>query len=89
MTAVEITIENEHGLHARPASALVKLCSSFEGDVRIDRDGTQVDGKSLLGVLKLGAKCGDVLKLQLDAASDEAISAFTQQLLAQARDGFE
>lgn len=91
MQAIEVTIRNEHGLHARPAGMLVKACTRFEGTVRIGILGSthkMVDGKSLLGVLKLAAKCGDVLLLQLEAASEAATQDFETQIKDLAASGF-
>ncbi len=59
----EIEIKNTLGLHARPASLLVKTVSNFECDVTIEKDSEVVNGKSLMGLLMLSAGCGTVIKI--------------------------
>ncbi len=78
--AFEITIENEHGLHARPAGLLVRTCSQFEGSVKVSKGEITVDGKSLLGMLRLGVKKGEKLILMVDEAPDIAMAAFQQAI---------
>lgn len=80
--AFEITIENEHGLHARPAGLFVRTCSQFEGSVKISKGEITVDGKSLLGMLRLGVKKGEKLVLMLDLAPEHAMTAFQQEINA-------
>ncbi len=59
----KITIKNSLGLHARPATQLVKLITSFDAEVFFENDGETVNGKSLMGLLMLSANCGSVLKV--------------------------
>lgn len=60
----ELTIVNPMGLHARPASQLVSLANRFESEVWIARDGQEVNGKSILGVLMLACPMGSHVKLR-------------------------
>jgi phosphocarrier protein len=53
-----VTIVNKLGLHARAAAKFVTLASSFESDVRIARNGQEVNGKSIMGVMMLAASKG-------------------------------
>lgn len=55
MTEIIVTIINETGLHARPAAQFVQKASSFKADIKIKKDDKCVNGKSLLGILTLGA----------------------------------
>lgn len=59
----EVTILNSLGLHARPASQLVKLALAFDAEISFEKDGEVVSGKSLMGLLMLSAGCGTVLKI--------------------------
>jgi phosphocarrier protein len=53
-----VTVQNPQGLHMRPADMLVKTAGRYTSAIVIERDGQRVDGKSILGVLTLGATQG-------------------------------
>ncbi|MGA2977145.1 MAG: HPr family phosphocarrier protein [Spirochaetia bacterium] len=50
-----VTIRNRAGMHARPAALLVKTASSFTSQIYIEKDSERVNGKSIMGVITLGA----------------------------------
>lgn len=58
-----VEVVNRSGIHARPAAELVKIAGSFEADVRFDKDGLEVNGKSIMGVLMLAAEHGSQLRI--------------------------
>ncbi len=70
----EVTIKNKAGLHTRPAAQLVKLSSRFQSDFFIQKDGFEINGKSIIGVMTLAAERGARLTLIFDGA-DEADAA--------------
>lgn len=55
MQSIKVKISNSTGLHARPATLLVKKASSFKSDISIESNGKKVNAKSLIGILSLGA----------------------------------
>ena len=55
MQSIKVKISNDTGLHARPATLLVKKASSFKSDVSVEANGKKVNAKSLIGILSLGA----------------------------------
>ena len=55
MVTKELTIINKLGIHARPAAQFVKLASKFDADIVVEKDGEEVDGKSILGLMMLAA----------------------------------
>ena len=55
MESIKVKISNNTGLHARPATLLVKKASSFACDVSVEANGKKVNAKSLIGILSLGA----------------------------------
>jgi phosphocarrier protein HPr len=57
-------IQNELGLHARAATKLVQLASKFPCDVTVTKDGHEVNGKSIMGVLMLVASKGSMVTLR-------------------------
>ncbi len=59
-----VNVTNRYGLHARPAAEFVKLASGFECDVWVEKDGLEVNGKSIMGVLMLAAEAGSTLRLR-------------------------
>jgi len=52
----EIVIQNPQGLHARPAALFVQVVSKYNSNITIYKDGESVNGKSIMGILTLGAQ---------------------------------
>ena len=65
-----VIIKNRLGLHARAAVKLVNLANRFESTVRIVKDGSEIEGKSILGILTLAAIQGSEITLKV-SGSDE------------------
>ncbi|MFQ5746680.1 MAG: HPr family phosphocarrier protein [Gemmatimonadota bacterium] len=59
-----VRIRNRHGLHARPAAEFVKISSRFEATITVEKDGMEVNGKSIMGVMMLAAECGSVISIR-------------------------
>lgn len=59
------TIRNKLGLHARAAALLVKTANHFTADVMIEKDGIEVNGKSIMGILMLAASKGTRITLKM------------------------
>ena len=64
----EIAIVNCLGLHLRHAGRFAQLTTQFCSDVRVAKDGTEVNGKSILGLLTLGATQGSRLRVRIEGA---------------------
>ena len=75
MKEVEVQVANRLGLHARAAARFVQLASSFESRVTVSRDGSRVDGKSILGLLTLAARKGTMLRLTVEGSDAGAALA--------------
>jgi len=85
----QLTIINKLGLHARAAAKLVALASRFECEIRLAKQGTEVNGKSILGVMMLAAAKGTELLVSADGADEaEALDAL-EALLARRFDEAE
>jgi phosphocarrier protein len=67
------TIVNSLGLHARPAAMLVQAANRYRCDVQIEKDGMQVNAKSIMGVLTLAASRGSVILVVCEG--DDALAA--------------
>jgi len=63
-------IKNKTGLHARPASLFVKKASQFKCDIRVRKDDCEVDAKSMISVLTLGASKGSMITLISDGEDE-------------------
>ena len=74
MAERSVKIQNELGLHARAATKLVQLASKFPCDVTLTKDGHEVNGKSIMGVLMLVASKGTKVTVRAKGARcDEAV----------------
>lgn len=73
MASFTHTIEDEVGLHARPAAIFVRTAAGFAADITVTRDDRTVDAKSLLEVLQLEAGKGSVITVT--AEGDDADAA--------------
>jgi len=72
MAERSVQILNKNGLHARPAAEIVKISAKFQSEITLIRDGTEVNGKSIMGVMMLAAECGATLLLRAEGADAEA-----------------
>ncbi|MBJ05662.1 MAG: phosphocarrier protein HPr [Verrucomicrobiaceae bacterium] len=71
MPSKQLTISNKLGIHARPAAQFVKAASKFESDIRVEKDGEEVDGKSIMGLMMLAAGHGSVLTIVAEGTDAE------------------
>ncbi|MEI7695284.1 MAG: HPr family phosphocarrier protein, partial [Chlorobium sp.] len=71
MIVQEVVVKNKAGLHTRPAAAVVKLASRFKSDFYIEMQGTEINAKSIIGVMSLAAPKGTKLILKLDGEDAE------------------
>ncbi len=73
MVTKEVLVKNATGLHARPATLLVKKASSFKSDVSIEFNGRKANVKSLIGVLSLGVTKNSTVKV-IASGDDESLA---------------
>lgn len=69
------TIKNRLGLHARAAAMLVQTANSFHAEISITKDGEEVSGKSIMGILMLAAPQGS--QIEIVACGEDAVQALT------------
>lgn len=72
MVKREMTITNNIGLHARPATFFIQKANTFKSSIWIEKDDRKVNAKSLLGVLSLGIAKGMVVTLIADGADENS-----------------
>jgi phosphocarrier protein HPr len=69
-------IVNSLGIHARPASLLVKLASTFDSKVELEKDNVKVNAKSIMGVLMLASEQGDKVTIIAEGKDEkEAVNS--------------
>ena len=60
--AIELTVSNKMGIHARPAAMIVRVANKYGADIIVEKDGEQVNGKSIMGLMMLAAGNGSRLR---------------------------
>jgi multiphosphoryl transfer protein len=86
--SVEITVNNPHGLHARPAAQFVRAAAQFRSRVRVEnltQRSAQVDAKSATAVMRLGIEMGHVIRISVEGEDEDAAIEALRSLAA---DGF-
>jgi phosphocarrier protein len=83
-----VQICNKYGLHARPAAEFVKRANGFKSDVWVRKDETEVNGKSIMGMMMLSAECGSEIVIRATGA-DAAQAVETLAALVQSGFGEE
>jgi len=85
MLEKELVIVNRLGLHARAAAQLVQTANQFAAEVVVAKDGMDVNGKSIMGILMLAAPKGSRVMLRVDGEDEAKALAALSQLV---HDGF-
>jgi phosphocarrier protein len=67
-----ITVSNRAGIHARPAALLVQIAKDFTSNIYLVRDKDRINGKSIMGIITLGATYGTSLRIIAEGADEEA-----------------
>lgn len=79
MISKEVVINNQVGLHARPATFFIQKANEFKSSIWVEKDERRVNAKSLLGVLSLGIVKGTLINIIADGPDqDEAIETLSQ-----------
>ena len=82
MKRAEVTLINRLGLHARAATKLVATARTFASRITFAKDGTAVDGKSIMNILLLAAPVGSVLELTVEGEDEAEAFAAVKALIA-------
>ena len=81
MLEKEFTIVNKLGLHARASALLVKSATRFHSEIRIEREGVEVNGKSIMGIMMLAAAKGTVIRLKIEGEDQEEAMSVLGELI--------
>lgn len=71
MALKEFTIKNRLGIHARPAAKFAKTANEYQSTIRVLKDGLEVNGKSIMGIMMLAAAQGNVIEVQADGPDEK------------------
>ncbi len=69
----KVVVQSKVGLHARPAAMFVQTASKFKSQVTLEANGKRANGKSILNVLSLGAKKGDILLIRAEGEDEDDV----------------
>jgi phosphocarrier protein len=75
MIEEKVSIINKAGMHTRPAATIVKLASKFKCEFFIYKDGMNINGKSIIGVMTLAAEMGSEVTLTFDGDDEKQAAA--------------
>lgn len=83
MREITHTIQDQDGIHARPAGMLVKKLQEFKSEVTVKNGDKTASGKKLFQIMKLGAKCGDTITVAAEGEDEDLAIAAAQTLLTE------
>jgi phosphocarrier protein len=69
--AIELTVANKMGIHARPAAMIVRVANKYTSEVTVEKDDEQVNGKSIMGLMMLAAGSGSKLRFKAEGSDAE------------------
>ena len=75
MYVKDVLVQNQVGLHARPATFFIQKANEFKSSIWVEKEERRVNAKSLLGVLSLGVAPGDTVLLSADGEDEDAAVA--------------
>ncbi len=78
----EIIVKNKLGLHARPAAVFVQIANKFEAQITVRHDDEEVNGKSIMGILMLGAEKDSLIVVEADGTDAEAALVELERLIS-------
>jgi len=85
MFVKDVTVQNQVGLHARPATFFIQRANEFKSSVWVEKEERRVNAKSLLGVLSLGIVGGASIRILADGADEQEA---VESLVALVNSGF-
>lgn len=72
MISKTVVIKNSIGLHARPAALFVRTCSKYRSEIFVEKEGSKVNAKSIMGIMSLGVYPGEEIKIIVNGIDEEA-----------------
>jgi phosphocarrier protein len=81
-TVRELIVSNKLGLHARPAAMFVRVANRFSSDIIVEKDGEEINGKSIMGLMLLAAGCGSRLRVTATGSDAAELVQALEELIA-------
>ncbi len=78
----KIIVKNKQGLHARPAALFVQVANKFDSRITVRRDDEEVNGKSIMGILMLGAEKNSIIIIEADGEDAHLAIAELEKILS-------
>ena len=78
----DLVVGNKLGLHARPAAMFVRVANRFASDILVEKDGEEINGKSIMGLMLLAAGCGSRLKVTATGTDAADMIKALEELIA-------
>ncbi len=79
MASKTVKIANKLGLHARPSAKVVQTAAKYRSEITLEKDGLEVNGKSIMGVMMLAAEMGSDIKITARGDDEEeAVKALAE-----------
>ncbi len=80
MVTRELKVYNRAGIHARPAASIVKLANMFKSELFLEKDTMKINGKSIMGIITLGATHQSILKMTCVGPDEQQMADAIQTL---------
>ena len=74
MVSKELTVFNRAGIHARPAANIVKVANKFKSELFLEKDTMKINGKSIMGIITLGATYQSKLTMVCDGPDEQEMA---------------
>ena len=78
----ELIVKNKQGLHARPAALFVQIANKFDAQITVRHEEEEVNGKSIMGILMLGAEKDSLIVVEADGTDAEAALVELEKLIS-------
>lgn len=82
----ELIVKNKQGLHARPAALFVQIANKFDAQITVIKDNEKVNGKSIMGILMLGAEEGSTIVLEAQGKDAEGALLELEKIIEKQED---
>ncbi len=79
MKTFNYTIQDEIGIHARPAGLLAKKAKEFQSVITLEKDGKTAAATKLMAIMGMGVKCGDTVKVMVEGADEETAAVAMEE----------
>jgi phosphocarrier protein len=76
-------VQHKYGLHARPAALIVQVASRYQSHILLAKDGLEVDGKSIIGVMMLAAEQGSIVSIRAEGPDEQEAARELAEVVAQ------